>query len=226
MLSLACEFNLTQKRRYPQVQAEACRSMPQHAAAQENFPRDRTSLFTAARLKPTLSCLHRDQYRLRRARHPSQRVVSVRDPSTLRECYGRLPRIPCTGVLCSLPQPAEPRYSLGTGSVSSCLHPQVVGTPPHSKGAFRTPQGPLPVMYYNDRRRRGRTSLETPPPLDPPPPLPMFEADSQNLASAPLAPTAFKLNNFSPRSAETIGGPEEEGGPSQPPPPPPLLTLP
>ena len=32
-LSLACEFNLTQKCRYPQVQAEACRSMPQHAAA-------------------------------------------------------------------------------------------------------------------------------------------------------------------------------------------------
>ena len=29
-LSLACEFNLTQKCRYPQVQAEACRSMPQH----------------------------------------------------------------------------------------------------------------------------------------------------------------------------------------------------
>ena len=30
MLSLACEFNFQQKRRYPHVQVEACRSMPRH----------------------------------------------------------------------------------------------------------------------------------------------------------------------------------------------------
>ena len=30
MSSLACEFNLPQKRRYPHVQVEACRSMAQH----------------------------------------------------------------------------------------------------------------------------------------------------------------------------------------------------
>ena len=68
MLSLACEFNLTQKRRYPQVQAEACRSMPQHAAAcrsmpqhaaaPEIFPRDRTSLPWTHCLNTFLSDMH------------------------------------------------------------------------------------------------------------------------------------------------------------------------
>ena len=41
-----------------------------------------------------------------------------------------------------------------------------------------------------------------PPPLDPPsprpPPLPMFEADSQNFASEPLAPRRYKLQFFWP----------------------------
>ena len=59
------------------------------------------------------------------------------------------------------------------------------------------------------------------PPSPPPPPLPMFEADIQNFASAPLVPRGFRLTDFRPSSAGTIGGPWEEGGPSQPPPPPP-----
>ena len=67
-----------------------------------------------------------------------------------------------------------------------------------------------------------------------PSPLPMFEADSQNFASVPLAPRRFKLKNFWP----TFGGDHRgtlEGGGSQPnplpltpsdPPPPPLLIHP
>ena len=47
----------------------------------------------------------------------------------------------------------------------------------------------------------------------PPPPLPMFEADSHNFASVPLLPRGLKLQSF----RGTIGGPWEEGGPSQPP---------
>ena len=42
-----------------------------------------------------------------------------------------------------------------------------------------------------------------PPPFGPPPPLPsplvMFEADSQNFASAPSVPRGFKLQKFSAR---------------------------
>ena len=66
--------------------------------------------------------------------------------------------------------------------------------------------------------------LRIPPPL---PPLPMFEADSQNLTSAPSMPRGFKLQNFCPPLVGTIGGPWEEGGPSQTPPPsdPPPLPL-
>ena len=56
-----------------------------------------------------------------------------------------------------------------------------------------------PVMY-SVHRRRGRTAPWTPspPPLAPPPPtpLPIFEADSQNFAWAPLAPRGFKLQKF------------------------------
>ena len=66
---------------------------------------------------------------------------------------------------------------------------------------------------------RGRN----PPP--PPSPLPMFEADSQNSASAPSVPRGFTLQMFGPPLAGTIGGPWEEGGPSQTPLPP-LQTRP
>ena len=64
------------------------------------------------------------------------------------------------------------------------------------------------------------------------PPLPIFEAGSQNFASPPSAPRGFKLEIFGPPSAGTIGGPKEEGGPSQNPQapllqtPPPLLKHP
>ena len=52
-------------------------------------------------------------------------------------------------------------------------------------------------------------------PLTPPPPLPIFEADSQNFASAPSAPRGFALKT----SAGAIGGPwEERGVPAKPPP--------
>jgi hypothetical protein len=50
MLSLVCEFRFPLMPRYPHVQVEACRSMPQHAAAQDFFPRDCTCL-TAGILK-------------------------------------------------------------------------------------------------------------------------------------------------------------------------------
>ena len=39
-------------------------------------------------------------------------------------------------------------------------------------------------------------------PLDPPPPLPMFEADSQNFASAASVPRGFTLQKFWP----AVGG--------------------
>ena len=56
------------------------------------------------------------------------------------------------------------------------------------------------------------------PPLDPPPPLPLFEADSQNFAKVP---GGLSLKIAGLPSAGTIGGPkEEEGCPSQPPAPP------
>ena len=60
--------------------------------------------------------------------------------------------------------------------------------------------------------------------VPPPPPLPMFEADSQNFASAPSVPRGCTLNNFRP----AFGGDHREtqgGGVSQPKPlpPPPLL---
>ena len=59
-----------------------------------------------------------------------------------------------------------------------------------------------------------------PPGPPPPPPLPMFETDSQNSASAPLAPRGFKLKLiFGPPSTGTIGGPKQEGGPRSTPPP-------
>ena len=55
-------------------------------------------------------------------------------------------------------------------------------------------------------------------PLPPPLPLPMFEADSQNFASAPSAPGGFKLEKFWPAfggdHSRTLGG-----GGSQPNPP-------
>ena len=53
----------------------------------------------------------------------------------------------------------------------------------------------------------------------------MFEAESPNFASVPVAPRGFQLKN----SAGTIGGPKEVGYPSQTPPPlfrPPLLIHP
>ena len=62
----------------------------------------------------------------------------------------------------------------------------------------------------------GGTPLATPP-APPPPPL-MFEADSQNFASAPLAPRGFTLKDFRPAFGgdhRTLGG-----GGSQPNPPP------
>ena len=61
-----------------------------------------------------------------------------------------------------------------------------------------------------------------PSPIDPPPPppaIPMFEADSQKCASAPLVPEGFKLTNFRP----AFGGDHRGtlgGGGSQPDPPP------
>ena len=55
-----------------------------------------------------------------------------------------------------------------------------------------------------------------PPPLDPPP-LPMFEAGSQNFASAPSVPRGFKPQNFRPAFGRDHRGAEGEGGPSQPP---------
>ena len=55
----------------------------------------------------------------------------------------------------------------------------------------------------------------SPPGPSPRPPLPMLEADSQNFASAPLAPRGFKLQTFRPAFRGTLGG----GGPRQTPPP-------
>ena len=67
------------------------------------------------------------------------------------------------------------------------------------------------------RSRRGDTP--------PPPPFPMFEADSQNFASAPSVPRRFKLQNswpaFGGDHRGTLGG-----GGSQPKPPPSLLLHP
>ena len=68
-----------------------------------------------------------------------------------------------------------------------------------------------------------------PPPTPPrrPPPLPMFEADSQNFASAPLAPRGFRLKFFSPAFGEDcrgIRGPSQPPPPLQPPPSPPSNT--
>ena len=70
-------------------------------------------------------------------------------------------------------------------------------------------------------RRRGGT-----PPMDPPPPLPMFEADSQNFALEPLAPRGFKLKDFLPAFGRdhrgTLGG---GGSQPNPPPPPPCAVV-
>ena len=63
--------------------------------------------------------------------------------------------------------------------------------------------------------------------MPPPPPVPMFEADSQTFASAPSVPRGFTLQNVRPAFGGahrgTLGG--GGGGPSQPPYPPsdPLL---
>ena len=54
----------------------------------------------------------------------------------------------------------------------------------------------------------------------------MFDADSQNFASAPSVPRGFKRKNFGPPSAGTAGGPWEEGVPANPPPPRPLQIPP
>ena len=51
-------------------------------------------------------------------------------------------------------------------------------------------------------------------PFLPPPPLPMFEADSQDFSSAP---SDLRLKILGPPSAGTIQGPSEEGYPSQTP---------
>ena len=59
-----------------------------------------------------------------------------------------------------------------------------------------------------------------------PPPLPMFEAGSQNFCfGAERVKNVCRLKMFVPPSAGTIGEPWEEGG-SQPTPPPPLQTPP
>ena len=69
----------------------------------------------------------------------------------------------------------------------------------------------------------GKPPPGPPSPPPPPSPLPMFEADSQNCASAPSVPRGFTLKSpWGP-----WGRPWEEGGPSQTPlPPPPLLIHP
>ena len=80
----------------------------------------------------------------------------------------------------------------------------------HAQGCIR------PAVH---RRRRGGTPPGPSPP-NPPPPLRMFEADSQNFASAPSAPRGFELKSFRP----AFGGDHRGtlgGGGSQPNPPPP-----
>ena len=82
-------------------------------------------------------------------------------------------------------------------------------------------------MYEN---RRTPQEVGGYPPLDPPPPpLPMFEADSQNFASTPSVPRGLKLQNFWPDFGGdhrgTLGG--GGGVPATPPSPcPPLLIHP
>ena len=77
------------------------------------------------------------------------------------------------------------------------------------------------------RRRGGYPTPWTPPPPDAPPPhLPMFEADSQNFASAPSAPRGLKLWLASGGDHRgTQGGGNSSQTPLPPPsdPPPPLL---
>ena len=54
----------------------------------------------------------------------------------------------------------------------------------------------------------------------PPPTLPMFEADSQNFASAPSVPRGFRLQNFWPAfGGDHRGTPGGGGSPANPPPP-------
>ena len=82
-------------------------------------------------------------------------------------------------------------------------------------------------QYYVGRHvlERPYTVGPPPPPLDPPPALPMFEADGQNFASTPLAPGGFKLKSFGPAFGGDHRG-TQGGGVSQPPPPPPLSEPP
>ena len=106
---------------------------------------------------------------------------------------------------------------LGDGRVNTQL-PQIQGT-------FR--QVRFHSLWEPWQWRRGGTSPDPPylPPLGPPPPLPplvMFEADSQNFASAPSVPRGFKFQNLWPAFGGdhrgTIGG-----GRVRPNPPPPSL---
>ena len=60
-------------------------------------------------------------------------------------------------------------------------------------------------------------------PLPPPPPLSMFDADSQNFASAPSAPRGFKLKDIWPAFG---GDHRRRGSQPNPPSPPPLQTPP
>ena len=76
---------------------------------------------------------------------------------------------------------------------------------------------------HRDVLERPYTVGGGPPPL--PPPLPMLEAESQNFASAPSAPTGFKPKNFRPAFGGD-GGPKEEEGPSKIPLPPPPFQIP
>ena len=81
-------------------------------------------------------------------------------------------------------------------------------------------QSSRPGMYSNGRKPQEEGGL-----APPPPPFPMFEADSQNVASAPLASRRFKLQKFWPAFGGDHG-PQKEGGSQPTPPPSPLQTPP
>ena len=122
--------------------------------------------------------------------------------------------VPCSKTRVCLPQP--PLVPLHyQGSAGLCVDGKTVRrgvNPP-------TPRDVLERLYTV-----GGGGVPPPPP-DPPHPLPMFEADSQNFASAPSVPRGFELQNFRPAFGGGHRGTPGGGG-SQPTPPSPPQTPP
>ena len=58
ILSVHCELNFPQKRRYQHVQVQACRGMPLHAAAQVTFSMDHICLASTTLPSLRSSCQH------------------------------------------------------------------------------------------------------------------------------------------------------------------------